>query len=93
MNRTPCITIQNYKSNKCIKFTIPFAIFMNAMGTEFSTVIQDKLSHGAEPPISFSQFIRYQLAVLGIDILELPACKDHPGCVIDDNANLEIRPS
>jgi len=73
-----------------LEFTIPFAIFMNVMGTEFSTMIQDKLSHGAEPPVSFNQFINYQLAVLGIDIHELPTGKDHPGCVINDNANLEI---
>jgi hypothetical protein len=56
-----------------LEFTIPFAVFMNAMGTEFRTMIQDKLPHGAEPPISFYQFIHYQLAFLGIDILELPA--------------------
>jgi hypothetical protein len=40
-----------------------------------------------------AKFIHYQLAVLGIDILELPAGKDHPGCVINDNQNLEIRPT
>ena len=37
-----------------------------------------------------SWFSQKQSAVLGIDILELPAGKDHPGCVINDNANLEI---
>jgi hypothetical protein len=27
--------------------------------------------------------IHYQLAILSIDILELPTGKDHPGCVIN----------
>lgn len=79
--------------NVSLEFTIPFADLMNAMGTEFRSVIKDQLSHGAEPPVSLTQFIHYQLTVLGIYILELPAGKDHPGCFIDDNANLEIRPT
>ena len=75
-----------------LEIAIPFAVRMNAMGTEFSTMIHDELSHWTEPPVSLNQLIHHQLAILGIDILELPTGKDHPGCVIDDNANLEIRP-
>jgi hypothetical protein len=50
-----------------LEFAILFAVFMNAMGTEFSTLIQDKLSHRAEPPVSFHQLINYRFDVLGID--------------------------
>jgi hypothetical protein len=42
-----------------LEFTTLFAVFMNAMGTEICAVIQDQLSHGAESPVSFNQFIHY----------------------------------
>jgi hypothetical protein len=40
-----------------LEFAISFTVFMNAMSPEFGTLIQDKLSHGAEPQVSFHQLI------------------------------------
>jgi len=65
-----------------LEITIPSAVFMDSMGTKFATTIHDQLSHRTEPPISFNQLIHYKLTVLGIDILELTASKDHSGCIV-----------
>lgn len=50
---------------------------MNAVRTKFGTMIHDQLSHGTEPPIPFHKLIHH-FTVLGIDVAELSAGKNHP---------------
>jgi hypothetical protein len=51
-----------------LEIAIPFSVFMDAMGTEFSSMIHNGLSHWTDPPVSFNQLIHYQLDVLGIGV-------------------------
>jgi hypothetical protein len=74
-----------------LEFIVPIAIIMNSMRTEFCAPIQNEFSHGAEPLVPFLKFINNQHVVL--DILELSTGKDHSGCVINDNADFQIRPT
>jgi hypothetical protein len=56
-------------------------------------MIHYQLQLWTEPQITFNHLIDYKLAVLGIDIKELPTSQHHPGCVIQDHAELDSGPT
>jgi hypothetical protein len=76
-----------------LEITIPIAIFMHAMGSKRTAMIEYELSHRAKPPVSFYHLINDLFTVLGIDCastiveaaedeshqhIKLPACQDQP---------------
>ena len=60
-----------------LEITIPIAIFMHAMGSKRTAVIEYELSHWAKPPVSFYHLIDDLFTVLGIDGIKFPASQDH----------------
>ena len=60
-----------------LEITIPIAIFMHAMDSKRTAMIEYELSHWAKPPVSFYHLIDDLFTVLGIDGIKFPASQDH----------------
>ena len=60
-----------------LEIAIPIAIFMHAMGSKRTAMIEYELSHWAKPPVSFYHLINDFFTVLGIDRVKFPTCQDH----------------
>jgi len=50
-----------------LEITILIAIFMHAMGSKRTAMMEYELSHWAKPPVSFYHLINDLFTVLGID--------------------------
>ena len=74
------------------EFAAPTPIIVNSVGSKLAPMIHYQLVQWTEPPITFNHLIDYKLAVLGIDLKELPTSQHHPGCVIQDHADLDTGP-
>ncbi len=71
--------------------TIPSSIFMDSMSTKLAAMIHYQFPHRMKPPVSIDDLIQNQFAVLSVDTRELATSKDLPGCIIQNNADLDIR--
>ena len=77
---------------KLYKFAAPTTIIVNPLGSQLTPMIHYQLSQRTEPTIPFNHMIDNKLAVLGIDLKELPIGQHHPGCVIQNHADLDTGP-
>src|SRR5512137_508828 len=71
------------------EFAAPTTVIVNSVGSKLAPMIHYQLPQWTEPPIPFNYLIDYKLAVLSIDLKELPSGQNHPGCVVQDHADLD----
>jgi len=74
------------------EFAAPTTVIVNYVGSKLAPMIHYQLPQWTEPPITFNHLIDYKLAVLCIDLKELPTSQHQPGCVIQDHADLDTGP-
>src|SRR5512137_2945408 len=70
---------------------IPRAVFMDSVSTKLAAMIHYQFSHGMKPRVSINDLIQDQFAILSVDARELATSKNLSGCVIQNNADLDIR--
>ena len=71
------------------EFAAPAAVVVNSVGSKLASMIHYQLPQRTEPPIPLNHLIDDKLAVLSIDLKELPSGQNHPGCVVQDHADLD----
>jgi hypothetical protein len=69
---------------------IPSAVFVDSVGAKFAAVIHYQFSHRKKPPLSLDHLSQDLFAILRINIRELPVSKYFPGCIIQNNADLDV---
>src|SRR5690606_22636720 len=74
------------------EFAVPASVVVDSVGSKLAAMIEYQLPHGTEPPEFVHQLIDYHHAVIRIDLGELSASQYHPGCIIQNYANLDASP-
>lgn len=77
---------------RILRKTVPASIVMDSVGSKLASMIEYQLPQGTKPPEFVYQLINYQYAVLCIDLGKLPTGQHHPGCIIQNYANLDTSP-